>query len=108
MHSDVLESERFPEVVFLPKRLSDYRGDARQGKVTIHGRIQIHGSEHELAIPAEATFDDSRVQLRSRFLLPYVKWGMKDVSTFVLRVGKTVEVSVEATGTLDRPLAASQ
>ncbi|MGH7847314.1 MAG: YceI family protein, partial [Candidatus Binatia bacterium] len=104
MHAEVLESERFPELVFIPERLVDGRGEPSKHSLNVEGRIRIHGVERSLTIPLETTVDETRVRLRGRFVLPYVKWGMKDVSTFLLRVGKTVEVHIDAVGNLNSPL----
>ena len=101
MHAEVLESERFPEVVFIPERLVERRGEPSKRSLNVEGRIKIHGVEQSLTIPLETTVDEKRVRLQGRFVLPYVKWGMKDVSTFLLRVGKTVEVHIDAVGMLD-------
>jgi polyisoprenoid-binding protein YceI len=101
MHAEVLESERFPEVVFIPERLVEGRGEPSKRSLNVEGRIKIHGVEQSLTIPLETTVDQKRVRLQGRFVLPYVKWGMKDASTFLLRVGKTVEVHIDAVGMLD-------
>ena len=34
----------------------------------------------------------------SHFTVPYVKWGMKNLSTFVLRVDQSVEIEIHASG----------
>jgi polyisoprenoid-binding protein YceI len=102
MHAEVLESERFPEIVFISERIMDPRGGAKR-IINVAGRIQIHGVEQPLTIPLEATVDEQRVRLQGRFVIPYVQWGMKDASTFWLRVGKSVEVQIDAIGTLSAP-----
>jgi hypothetical protein len=36
--------------------------------------------------------------LTIHFAVPYVKWGMKDPSTFILRVEKTADIDLHALG----------
>jgi polyisoprenoid-binding protein YceI len=104
MHADVLESERFPEIVFFPERLVELKGDAARRQLSVEGRIRIRTTERAFAIPVEAEIHDRHVRIRGSFVIPYVRWGMTDVSTFLLRVGATVTVHIDAAGMLDQRL----
>ena len=100
MHAKVLESERFPEIVLRPEHLEVVRRDATSADVRLHGSLEIHGTEHAVVVPARVTAQGEGLLLvEASFDVPYAAWGMRDVSTFVLRVAKEVEVDVRAIGT---------
>jgi polyisoprenoid-binding protein YceI len=99
MHEKVLQSERFPEISLHAERLEVLRRDAESADVRLHGRLEIHGGVHAVAILATVRrAADDRLVVEARFRVPYVEWGMRDVSNLVLRVAKDVEVSVRAEG----------
>lgn len=107
MHVKVLESEQYPDVVFLATRFEGVFQPAGESEVTLHGTVRIHGSEHEIAIPATVeveTTDDGgrRLKATGTFVVPYVEWGMENPSKFLLRVDKTVEVTIQAEGRIKR------
>jgi len=102
MHREVLESERFPEIVFRPDHLEGTVPPEGRSTVRVHGIFNIHGTEHELTIPAQvATFPDHWTAAL-HFSIPYVKWGMKNPSTLFLRVSESVDIDMNATGTIKR------
>jgi hypothetical protein len=70
--------------------------------VILHGEIEILGLSHEIAIPLHIEIDDGHYTANGEFEIPYVEWGLQDPSTFVLRVAKTVHVTIEAAGTIVR------
>jgi len=98
MHKDILESARYSEVTFRPDRVEG--NVAAQGKSTVqvHGMFGIHGAEHDITVPAEIELDAEHWTLSVHFVVPYVKWGLKDPSTFILRVAKTVDIDLRASG----------
>ena len=95
MHRTVLESERYPEIVFRPDRVE---GTIAQGRsqVQLHGTFTIHGAGHEMTVPVEVESGDGRFAATAHFQIPYVKWGMKSPSTFLLRVSDKVDLTVHA------------
>jgi len=66
----------------------------------VHGTLRIHGQDHEVTVPARVTVQDGRVTATAKFVMPYVNWGMKDPSTFVLRVSDKVNLEINLAGTL--------
>ncbi len=68
-------------------------------QIQVHGVFRIHGAEHEIIVPVEVRMAGGKATASAHFTIPYVKWGMKNPSTFLLRVSDHVEVDV-ATGAL--------
>ena len=100
MQRAVLESERFPEIVFRPERLALEERTATSSTLALHGVLTIHGQSHPLVLRASSTADGDRLRATTQFTIPYVAWGMRGVSSLLLRVDKEVEVTVAAEGTL--------
>jgi polyisoprenoid-binding protein YceI len=101
MHQKVLESEKYPTVIFMPDRVDgavDLHGDS---KVQVHGSFEIHGVKRELTVPADVNFSGDRWTAKSSFEIPYVQWGMKNPSNFFLHVGETVKIDMELAGVRD-------
>ena len=96
MNEDVLQSDQFPEAVFSPDRVTGQLSP--EGHVLIHGTLRVHGQDHEITVPAKVSVHELEVSGTANFAVPYVKWGMKDPSTLVLRVKDTVDVTVSLVG----------
>jgi len=94
MHKEILESERFPEIVFRPHRVEGAVEPQGTSHVAIHGTFSIHGGEHEMSVPADVQAAAGQYAVTAHFDVPYQKWGMKNPSTFVLRVNDNVEITV--------------
>ncbi len=100
MHSNVLESVRFPEAVFTPDRFEGRLMVPGNSNVKLHGVFRIHGGDHEVTMDVTTKATSDRMEATIRFALPYVAWGMKDPSNFLLKVNKSVMLSIQSTGTL--------
>jgi polyisoprenoid-binding protein YceI len=100
MHQDVLESTLFPEAVFSPNRLRGKLALTGESKVGVQGVLQIYGQDHEVTLPAKVSVENGHFTATSHLSIPYVKWGMKDPSSVILRVSKTVEVEMRVAGTI--------
>jgi polyisoprenoid-binding protein YceI len=98
MHDAVLESDRFPEAVFSPDRVTGQVSMEGESQVDVHGILRIHGQDHEVTFHGKVNLQDDRVTASAKFVMPYVSWGMKDPSTFVLRVNDKVDLEMSLTG----------
>jgi polyisoprenoid-binding protein YceI len=97
MHKSILESDRYPIISFRPTRVIGGVVLSGDEVVTVEGAFRIHGAEHPLQLRIHIHPEGNAITLKTQFTLPYVDWGMKDPSIFILRVNKTVDIEIEAT-----------
>jgi polyisoprenoid-binding protein YceI len=98
MHREILESQKYPEISFSPLEIVgrvEMQGDSH---VEVKGTFRLHGQDHELVIPVAVHSAGSDLTLELSFSVPYIKWGLKNPSTFILRASDTVQLSIHATG----------
>jgi polyisoprenoid-binding protein YceI len=99
MHREILESARYPEIVFHPDRVQGTVLQSGTSTVQVHGTFSIHGGDHELIVPIRIELSPDHWVADTHFTVPYVKWGIKNPSTFLLRVSESVEIDIHASGT---------
>lgn len=100
MHREILESARYPEAVFAADRVSGELAPRGASELDVHGAFQIHGVSHEMTLHFRADVNGSEVASSTGFTIPYVQWGMKNPSNFLLRVNDKVEINIQAGGRL--------
>ena len=102
MHDHVLESKKYPEAIFTPDHVDGSVAVPGNSAVKVHGIFTIHGAPHEMTMDVQTSATDDRMRATMAFEIPYVAWGMKDPSNFILRVGKSVHITIEASGSLQK------
>jgi polyisoprenoid-binding protein YceI len=102
MHREILESDRYPEIIFSPTQVRGSVDLQGESQVEVDGIFTIHGASHPLTATAVIRMAGDGFTVATHFLVPYIQWGMHDPSTFVLRVGKQVEIDFEASGRIVR------
>ena len=100
MHKEILESRKYPDIVLTPTRIQGQLEPQGKSQVQLHGIISIHGREQEITAQVGVQMNGSEWSGETAFPVPYVKWGLKNPSTFFLRVKDTVNVTVLAAGRL--------
>lgn len=97
MHRDVLESARYPEIVFKPTRVGGKIDLAALATVTLDGVLNLLGQDHPIQMPVTVEMRGPALHLVAHFKVPYVAWGLKDPSTFVFRADKVVALDIDVT-----------
>lgn len=100
MHQQVLESERYPQIVFLPERFQGELRDEGVSELQIVGAIEIHGSRHAVRIPAEIHVSGNSITGTAEFSVPFIEWGMKDPSALIFRVEKELVIRLRFSGVI--------
>jgi polyisoprenoid-binding protein YceI len=101
MQDEVLESNRYPAIFFHPTRMKGaFKAGEGMQQLVGEGTFNIHGADHPMSLPLKVQIASGMVTATTQFSVPYVDWGMKDPSRFLLKVGKQVEIEVTAKGTL--------
>ena len=98
MHKEILESKRYPEITFSPRHVTGNLAEQGTSNLQVQGLFHIHGAGHEvtLSLPVEKSGD--QVRASTSFDVPYQDWGMKNPSTFLLKVENKVRIEVTAVG----------
>ncbi len=97
MHTEILESQKYPEAVFVPDSVSGRLETEGESLVDVRGRLKIHGDEHELTLQFIVDAQGgAQYKVSTHFNIPYLKWGLKNPGNFFLRVDDKVEMEVKA------------
>jgi polyisoprenoid-binding protein YceI len=100
MKKEVLETQRFADVSFAPHSYQGSIPASGDATIQVTGTFTLHGTPHELTIPIQVHIEGANCTAKTHFSVPFVKWGLKDPSTFVLRVSKEVEIELTLVGHL--------
>jgi polyisoprenoid-binding protein YceI len=98
MHQEVLESAKFQDVIFRPAGVDGKIAPQGAFTVQVRGTLLLHGKEHELTVPVQAEFAGDHWTGSATFIVPFIDWGLKNPSSFLLKVNHAVEIELEMKG----------
>ena len=98
MHQEILESQRYPEITFTTTKMSGRVELQGESEVQVDGVFRLHGSEHPMTIPLLVQMKGNSLSARTHVSIPYITWGLKNPSTFVLHVSDKVNVDITTKG----------
>lgn len=80
MREDVLETARYPEIVFMSTSVSANRDGDGQYQAEINGKLSLHGVTRDHSIDARVTIDDDSLRAEGEFSLRQSDYNIKPVS----------------------------
>ena len=100
MTAQVLEAAKFSEVTFAPQTYQGTLAPTGDSTLQVTGVFTLHGTPHNLTVPMQIHIEASNWTAKTHFVVPYVDWGLKDPSWFVLKVAKQVDIDLSLAGSL--------
>lgn len=98
MHKDILESPKYSDIVFMPQHVKGKVANEGKSNVEVEGILTMHGKSKPVTMPLEVQLQNGTGSAEGSFKVKYPEWGMKNPSTFILRVNDTVQIHVHAVG----------
>ena len=100
MDTDVLDVEHFADVTFKPEKYQGAIAPTGDSTIQVSGTFTLHGTPHEITVPMQVHIEGSSLNAKGSFIVPYVQWGLKDPSVFILKVAKEVHIDLNLSGAL--------
>lgn len=100
MTHDILEAEKFPEIVFTPQKMKGTLAPSGASQIQLEGVMTLHGQSHPMTLDVNAEVQGSSITADTSFVVPYIQWGLKNPSALFLRVSDKVKIHIHAVGQL--------
>ena len=100
MAKDELKAPDYKTVAFAPTRFTGTFNPEGDSNLQVHGLFTLIGTAHEIDVPMLVQVNGQQIHAVGSFVIPYVQWGLKDPSTFMIKVNKEVHVDLDLSGTL--------
>jgi polyisoprenoid-binding protein YceI len=100
MRAQVLDVDRFADVTFEPKSYTGTIAATGDSTLQVSGVFTLHGAAHNITVPMQIHIDGSNLTAKGSFVVPYVQWGLKDPSIFILKVAKEVHIDLTLAGSV--------
>jgi polyisoprenoid-binding protein YceI len=98
MHKDILESPKYSDIVFTPQHVKGTVANEGKSTIEVEGILSMHGKSKPVTMPLDVQLQNGIGSADGSFSVKYQEWGMKNPSTFILRVNDTVHIHVHAVG----------
>lgn len=98
MHKEILETAKYPDAIFRPRQVEGKVPRSGACDVKLKGVMLLHGGEHEIVALVHAELAGEHWEGTAKFDVPYIEWGIKDPSSWMLKVKPVVHVELDMAG----------
>jgi polyisoprenoid-binding protein YceI len=102
MTNDQMKAQTFPSVTFAPSKFTGQVKDSGDSTGQVDGTFTLLGKDHPISVPMVVHVEGDHFTVTGSFVVPYVTWGMKDPSWFVMKEAKEVKVDLKLSGTVSK------
>ena len=100
MHKEILESTKYPDATFTPDKVSGQFNPQGASTLEVSGIFRLHGADHPVTLTFPVQVNGNAIAMSTHMVIPYVRWGLKNPSTFILRVSDKLELDIKTAGRL--------
>jgi polyisoprenoid-binding protein YceI len=100
MNKDILKVDQFATVSFAPKSYSGMVAASGDSTIQVSGVFTLLGTDHDLTIPMQMHIDGSKATAKGQFVVPYVRWGLKNPSFLIWKAENDVAIDLTLIGNI--------
>jgi polyisoprenoid-binding protein YceI len=98
MNKDILKVDQYTTVSFAPKTYTGTIALSGDSTIQVSGVFTLLGIPHDLTIPMQIHMDGSKATARAQFVVPYVRWGLKNPSFMFWKAENDVAIDLNLVG----------
>jgi hypothetical protein len=98
MNKDILKVDQYTTVSFAPKTYTGTIAPSGDSTIQVSGVFTLLGNPHGLTIPMQIHRDGSKATATAQFVVPYVRWGLKNPSFLFWKAENDVAIDLNLVG----------
>jgi polyisoprenoid-binding protein YceI len=102
MYKHILLVDKYQTVSFEPASYTGAIAPSGDSTIQVTGIFTLLGTPHEITIPMLVHLDGANASTKAHFIVPYIKWGLKNPSFLIWKADSDVAIDLFLTGTLSK------
>jgi polyisoprenoid-binding protein YceI len=98
MNRDILKADQFTTVSFVPKSYTGTITPSGDSTIQVSGVFTLLGNPHDITIPMQIHIEGSKAVAKGQFVVPYVRWGLKNPSFLIWKAENDVAIALSLVG----------